>query len=166
MIKHLASIFLTVITCLSVYAQPGKDGNYIVPGASTVVNRYSQITSNVISGATTVTVNNVATDLGGLVAGDLIMLYQAQGATILTTDNNNYGTISSYNNAGLYEYAYVASVAVNTITIGCGTKNPYTAAVTLRWSRFLNITILQSVQECQLSPPNGMVPQVVSLLFT
>jgi hypothetical protein len=144
MILRLAAFFFITAFFFQVQAQTGTDGNYTVPAANTIVNTYSAITANVAAGSSTITVNNVATDLGGLDAGDLIMIYQAQGATIQTTDDNNYGTILAYNSAGLYEFAYVASVATNAITIGCSSKNAYTTvghAQVVKVPQYNNLTI-------------------------
>ncbi|MCS6820911.1 MAG: hypothetical protein NZ551_03495, partial [Microscillaceae bacterium] len=60
--------------------------------------------------------------------GDLIMLYQAQGAIIDVSNTVNYGTILDYNNAGQYEFAYVSSVSGNVITLTCPAQNTYFAA--------------------------------------
>ena len=128
MIQRLTAITFLFVCCFQAFSQPGKNGNLTVTVANTVVNTYSRVTANVTAGSNTVTVNSIATDLGGLAAGDLIMIYQAQGATIQTTDDNNYGTVSAYNNAGSYEFAYVASIASNTITLGCTFKNSYSSA--------------------------------------
>ncbi len=144
MIQRLLTFLLLAVSVVQVYAQPGKNGNYTVPAVNTVVNTYSRITANVPVSSNTVTVNSVATDLGGLVAGDLILIYQAQGATIQATDDNNYGAILAYNSAGLYEYAYVASVSTNTITLGCLTKNAYAAtgrAQVIKVPQYINLTI-------------------------
>ncbi|HYF69494.1 MAG TPA: tandem-95 repeat protein, partial [Ohtaekwangia sp.] len=144
MLKHFLTLFFLAFACVFSFGQPGKNGNYTVPAVNTVVNTYSRLTGNVAVGSSTVTVNSVAADLGGLVTGDLIMIYQAQGATIQTTDDNDYGKVLSYNNAGLYEYAYVASVAGNTITIACGVKQAYSAsghAQVIKVPQYNNLTI-------------------------
>ncbi|HTE33584.1 MAG TPA: hypothetical protein VK666_24550, partial [Chryseolinea sp.] len=143
MILRLSALIF-FLGCVEAFAQPGKNGNYIVTGANTIVNAYSAVTTNVSAGTTTVTVSNVATDLGGLTAGDLIMIYQAQGAAIQTTDDNNYGAVLAYNSAGLYEFAYVSSVAGNVITVGCTLKNSYTAAghsQVIKVPQYNNLTI-------------------------
>ncbi len=120
--------FLAVLFCLSAFnlkAQPGKDGDLTISTLANIVNKYSKITVNVSAGATSITVNSVASDLGTLVTGDLIMIYQAQGASINTPNTAAYGAISNYNSAGLYEFTYVNSVVGNVINVSCGLKNNY-----------------------------------------
>ena len=99
------------------YAQYAKDGNLIVTASNTVVNSYSAVTANVAAGATTISVNDVLGDLGGLTAGDLILIYQAQGAIIDTSDSVAFGAVTNLNGAGNYEYAYVESVSGNDINV-------------------------------------------------
>ncbi|MBT1706116.1 tandem-95 repeat protein, partial [Chryseosolibacter indicus] len=110
------------------YSQPGKLGNATIIGANTIVNKYSTVVSNASAGSSTITVNDITADLGGLAMGDLIMIYQVQGASIQTTDDNNYGAILNYNNSGNYEYAYVLSTSGNSIAIACKLKNSYSVA--------------------------------------
>src|SRR5512147_1133114 len=83
-------------------ATPGKDGARTVTALGTVVNEYAVLAADVAAGATAVTVTSIA-DLPSLTAGDLVMLYQAQGASIDTTDTVSYGTVSSLSGAGNYE---------------------------------------------------------------
>jgi gliding motility-associated-like protein len=122
----LASLFLALSFLAN--AQPGKLGNSTITGLNTVVNAYDVLAANVATGSTAIAVSNISNLFSGtaLGAGDLVMIYQAQGATIQTTDDNNYGTILSYNGAGLYEFAYVSSVAGNTISLACTLRNSYT----------------------------------------
>ncbi|MFN8258765.1 MAG: Ig-like domain-containing protein [Bacteroidales bacterium] len=126
--KSTILLIISLISYFNVIAQPGKDGNLTVSSLGQLVNRYTRITSNVTAGSTTITVNNIASDLGTLTTGDLIMVYQAQGASIRTTNDVNYGSITSYNGAGLYEFIYVNSVAGNVITVSCGLKNSYSVS--------------------------------------
>ncbi|MBT8256221.1 MAG: hypothetical protein KJO23_06745, partial [Bacteroidia bacterium] len=107
------------------FAQYAKDGNLTINAANTQVNTYSGVTSDITAGATIILVNSIAGDLGGLTAGDLVLVYQAQGATINTTNDVTYGVITSLNGAGTYEYAYVAGVAGNQITLDCPLVNGY-----------------------------------------
>ena len=137
-------LLLLVMASLFSYSQPGKSGNVTISTAGSVVNTYSKITVDVPQGSSTITVNSIASDLGGLSAGDLIMLYQAQGAEIQTTDDNNYGTITNYRGAGQYEYAYVASVSSNTISLACKTKQSYSASAhsqVVKVPQYDNLTI-------------------------
>ncbi len=130
------------------YSQSGKDGALTVSTSNTVLNRYSRVLVDVAVGATTVTVSDIndlnRDGIGYLPAGlttsatgfatnavskgDLIMIYQAQGAIINATNTMNYGSVTDYNGAGSYELAYVESVSGNTITLNCSIKLSYFAA--------------------------------------
>nr|MCU0430473.1 Ig-like domain-containing protein [Cytophagaceae bacterium] len=143
----LKSLLFGIITHVQLMqAQPGKDGNLTVTAMNTVVNVYGVLGANVAAGANSVTVSNIGDLNNGtaLSAGDLIMIYQSQGASIQTSDDNNYGTVVNYNSAGRYEYAYVASVAGNTINIGCPLSFSYTTAgktQVVRIPQYNNLTI-------------------------
>ncbi len=89
---------------------PGKDGDLNIAGAVTV-NAYGQV-----SGSAGVGSPSVTTTLTGLGVGDLVMIYQAQGATIDSSDTAAYGNVTAYNSAGRYEFQTVASVSGSTIT--------------------------------------------------
>ncbi|MGJ8549900.1 DUF7507 domain-containing protein, partial [Winogradskyella wichelsiae] len=110
------------------FAQPGKDGNVVVSAANTVLNTYSSVTENIAVGDDIIKIYDLASDIGTLSAGDLIMIYQAQGASIDVTNTVNYGAVTAYNSAGLYEFVYVISVNGNDITISCGVTQDYTVA--------------------------------------
>lgn len=94
--------------------QIGKDGARTVTGANTVLNTVTTLAAGASSGAGTITVSSAA----GITAGDVLMLYQAQGATIATTNTSGYGAVTALNNAGRYEFVSVAAVAGNVITLG------------------------------------------------
>ncbi|WP_394775345.1 tandem-95 repeat protein, partial [Flavobacterium sp.] len=138
--------FLLLLCVNTSFAQ--NDGALTVTAANTVLNRYTRVTADVLAGTNTVTVTNIAelnrdaitylpstyvTNAAGfasntLITGDLIMLYQAQGAIINATDTMNYGSVTNYNGAGSYELAYVKSVSGNVITLNCNTRLSYYAA--------------------------------------
>lgn len=104
-------------------AQPGKDGPLTV-SSTQVLNRYSPVVVNVPAGSTSVQVM-AESYLLGLCPGDLILIYQAQGANINTTNTSGYGSVLAYNSAGLYEFSYVQSVNLNTINLVSALTNSY-----------------------------------------
>jgi hypothetical protein len=126
-------------------AQPGKDGALTISTTNTVLNRYTRVTADVPTGSNSVTVydiNELSRDGIGylptgynanasgfasnsLSTGDLILLFQAQGAQINNTNSISYGEINNLNNAGKYELAYVQSVSGNTIYFDCKTRFSY-----------------------------------------
>lgn len=133
-------------------AQPivGDDGAFTVNGV-VQLNEYTALAANAATGATSISVANAgqldSATFGPLGAGDLLMLYQAQGAAIDTTDTTAYGNVTALNGAGLHEFIEVASVAGNTITLGngCnGLRNPYAAAgrtQVVRVPQFTTLTV-------------------------
>lgn len=146
--KSAFFLLLVFLSAVQGFAQPGKDGAITISTANTVINRYTRVTSDVPAGSKVVNVTNIAElsrdGIGYLPAGyvtnagvyatnaigqgDLIILYQAQGALIDATNTGAYGQVTDYNGAGTYELAYVESVSGNAITLGCGTKLSYFAA--------------------------------------
>lgn len=146
--KILFSLIFCCLASLFVSAQAGKDGALTVTVTNTVLNRYTKPTTDIAVGATTITVtainelardgntyyptgytgpaNTYANNL--LTQGDMLMIYQAQGATISTANNIGYGSVTALNSAGSYELVRVASVAGNVITLSCATKFAYQIA--------------------------------------
>ncbi|MEQ3655198.1 MAG: Ig-like domain-containing protein, partial [Dokdonia sp.] len=110
-------LILLIFVSISGKAQYAKDGNLTVSAANTILNNYTAVVSDVAAGATAIDVNDISGELGGLVSGDLILIYQAQGAVINTSNSVSYGAITDINGAGTYEYAYVESVSGNQITV-------------------------------------------------
>ena len=116
----------SLVLATTALAQEGVDGALTVTAANTVLNRYATLGANATLGATSFTVTAIA-DLsdptyGALAAGDLVMIYQAQGATVDATNTVNFGTVTDLGSAGRYEVVTVGSVSGNTITLdaSCG----------------------------------------------
>jgi LPXTG-site transpeptidase (sortase) family protein len=106
----------TVSADSGVCATPGKDGPITISSANTIVNTYYPGAGTVASGSTSITVG-AATPGGNpaIVAGDLLLVIQVQGADVNPTNDNTYGdgTASDpangnrndgYFTAGQYEY--------------------------------------------------------------
>jgi hypothetical protein len=71
-----------------------------------VINSYLRVTA--IS-TKTFTADNLSGSIGDFAVGKTVMVYQAKGATITTTNTASYGTITAMNNAGNYEFATVSA---------------------------------------------------------
>jgi len=145
-IKFIFYFLLLLSACA--HAQPGKDGDVTITDVNTVLNRYTRAAVDIAAGSTTITVTNIndlnrnspsylpggfVTNNSGFVSnvlspGDLIIIYQAQGASINNSDTMGYGSVTNYNGAGTYELVYVESVSGNTITLSCETKMSYNVA--------------------------------------
>lgn len=157
------AVCLWTVLALSVSAPafadaPGKNGARTIAAANTVINQYTTLSAAAAAGAGTITVSNIAnlnsseaTGGGALAAGDVVMLYQATGASIDTTNTPTYGTISSYGNAGNYELRTVRAVSGNNIGLDgasngtsciAGLKNSYSAgAQVIRVPQYTSLTV-------------------------
>ncbi|MCU0439968.1 MAG: Ig-like domain-containing protein [Raineya sp.] len=127
--KYFLNIFFLFIS-FHTSAQFGKDGNRTIATTNTIVNQYTTLQTDVTAGATQIVVTDVTqlsnpTPIG---RGDLILIIQMQGATITNTNDFTYGTISNYNGAGNYEYAYVTGTIGNTIQLSCTLAQGYRVA--------------------------------------
>lgn len=102
----LLSILLLLISNLS-FSQKAKNGNYTVTAAGTVLNAYTNVTANIASGATSLsvassTLTNATNLTAALAPGDLILIIQMQGADMdidlhpITNWSGNY-TLSASN---------------------------------------------------------------------
>jgi hypothetical protein len=144
----------------------GKDGDRTVNVANTIVNGYSALTA---TGTNTVTVNAIADFATGgrpaLAVGDLVLIIQMQGATIGTLNDATYGNVSDYNAAGNYEFAGVAAIAGNVITLGCALKNAYTVAGNAQVIRVPQYDTLTITSAGSITAPawNGTVGGVVAV---
>ncbi len=103
----------------------GRDGTATI-AATVTINKYARLTTaDITPGATSFTVDNI-TNLRGdapyyaqldLGAGDLLILYQAQGATLNGSDSPMFGSVTDIASAGNWEFVVVGSVAGNVITV-------------------------------------------------
>jgi uncharacterized repeat protein (TIGR01451 family) len=110
----LTSAVLAAVYVPAQARQLGKDGAFTATAANTVVNQYTTLSAAAAAGATTISVASAA----GITVGDVLMVYQAQGATISTANTNAYGAVTALGNAGRYEFVSVAAVSGTTITLG------------------------------------------------
>src|SRR3984957_3506316 len=114
----IALISLVIAPCALAY-QPGKDGALSVTTANTVINTYTTLNGAAAQNANTITVTSAAA-LTGLSVGDVLLIYNPQGATIATPNDATYGTVSALNNAGRFEFVNVDVINGNTLTIDSG----------------------------------------------
>ena len=112
-----AIVILCVSTAAEAARQPGKDGAGLV-AVNTVVNLYSTLAADAPAGA----MNLSASIPGGantldpttLTASGLLLVIQMQGASIDSSNTANYGNVTNYNNAGLWEFVTVSGSGVGT----------------------------------------------------
>jgi uncharacterized repeat protein (TIGR01451 family) len=149
--------------------QPGKDGNLTI-GANTAYASLAQVrittlTSAAASGSTTLNLASTA----GISSGDVLMVYQAQGATITSVDTAGYGAVTSLNNAGRFEMVSVLGVVGSTVTLSpaCGVAplrfSYVNGSQVIRVPQYGNLTISAGAT---LSAPqwNGSTGGVMPLL--
>ncbi len=158
--KYLSLVLLFVLGVPAWADAPGKNGSRTISSGTVIINQYDVLNGAAVAGATTITVNNISnlvspesTGGGPLGTGDVVMIYQARGATINTTNTPTYGDIT-YLNAGNYELRTVRSVAGNVITLDAssngtacvaGLKNSYSSgAQVIRVPQYSNLTVSAS----------------------
>jgi hypothetical protein len=95
---------------------------------SGIINVYTEVNS--ISGNTLVVSNSF-----GINISDQVLIVQMKGVSINSANNFSYGTITSYNNCGKYEFAEVASVIGNSIILNAPLQRAYTPAGTVQLIR-------------------------------
>lgn len=147
---RLAQLFCLLLIPATLAAEtPGKDGDVTIVGTQ-VVNEYARVSLNAAAGSTQITVDGLALNLPSLEAGDLIMIYEAQGASISGADSAAYGAITSLNSAGRFEFHTVRQVLGNVITLHdfggtcAGLQYNYTTngkAQVIRVPQFRNLTV-------------------------
>jgi hypothetical protein len=125
-VKNKIYLLVSLLTCVTLFGQPGKNGALTI-STQTILNSYSPLTANAAIGSTVVTVLSPTTFFN-FCPGDLIMIYQAQGATISTTNAASYGTVAGYNSSGLFEFVYVKKITGNTIELSSALSNSYSSA--------------------------------------
>ena len=76
---------------------------------SGVINIYAPVTS-IFSQSVSLSSST------GFIVGDKVVIIQMKGATIDTLNTSNFGTITSYNDAGNYEMLVISAISSNTIT--------------------------------------------------
>ncbi|MDP2175867.1 MAG: T9SS type A sorting domain-containing protein [Bacteroidota bacterium] len=168
--KNKLLLFILLSFYVHLSAQMGSLGAGNIASLNTIVNTYTYLTSNAIAGATSLTVNSNTMSGGAfssnLTTGDMIMIIQMQGATINTTNNSSYGSITSYNSAGLHETRCVASVSgSNIINLAIPLTNNYTASGKVQIIRVPRYTDLRIRSSSSIIAPawNGRVGGVVAL---
>lgn len=154
--KRITTTLFLLFTLLNLYSQRGKDGTVTIAAGSSTVNAYTSLTSDAASGSNTLLVASAAS----FSTGDLIYIIQMQGASTNCWINiwgninspepygNDFGRVTAYNNTGRNEYAQVASVSGNIITIDCSLKNSYTSAgkvQVLRVPRYAQLAITGTI---------------------
>jgi gliding motility-associated-like protein len=156
--KHYFICLLFLGLSLSGFSQRGKDSVKTISASPVIVNEYTHLTADAAAGATTLKVsasglNANARFKGTLAAGDLILIYQAQGAKLNgvnagvfgSPNDSSWGAVTNYLNCGLYEFQEVNSVPnATTINLDCALTNSYSdtgMVQVVRVPRYRTLTI-------------------------
>ncbi len=94
-------------------------------------------------------------------AGDRVLLIQMQGAEINEEDNEDFGRIRAYNNAGNYEFATIAGFIDNTIELTSGLQREYTMSGAVQLLRVAHHKNANIIAEVTAPPWDGSVGGVV-----
>ncbi|MFM2017450.1 MAG: hypothetical protein RL007_1106, partial [Bacteroidota bacterium] len=142
-LKKISVVLIATFTfgAGTLFAQKSKDGAETITTANRIFNRYATLAASATAGSTSITVGNIADLAAGAIGGgsnnpyataalspcDLLMIVKMQGADMNTTNTAAYGTVTNYNNVGVYEFVEVGSIAGNVITFsaGCSLANTY-----------------------------------------
>ena len=146
--------FMLLCAGLQSFAQRGKEGDYTVGTTDEILNTYTFMTVNAVSGQQFIVVDDEAM-LGGafsgpVAEGDLLLIIQLQGATVdineyattgfggnytaqesfytngFITIPSEFGRVTNYGNAGKFEKVEVSgNTSPNVIPISCGLRNNY-----------------------------------------
>ncbi len=157
--RALLGLYAILLLPAALANSPGKNGTRTVATLNTVVNQSTTLSLAASAGNSTITVADItqlsspeAVGGGALAVGDVILIYQARGATINTTNTPSYGDITNYGNAGNYEFQSVASVSVNSIglaplstgnscTVGALKRNYVSGAQVIRVPQYAGLTV-------------------------
>ncbi|MFN8777749.1 MAG: HYR domain-containing protein, partial [Flavobacteriales bacterium] len=108
---------------------------------SGIINTYTAVSAIT---ANTVTVSSAT----GFSAGQKVLLIQMQGASITTTNNSSFGTLTSAAQAGNYEFARISSISGNVITFSGNIANTYDTSGGLQLvtvPEYNNVTVTAAV---------------------
>ena len=168
--RNILSFCLVLALLLTVFFEPnlvladtGIDGDRTLAPGSTILNRYAPvdaISGNIITVTDIAALNDTVDDHytnDSLSAGDLILIYQAQGASFTSTaDDETYGEFS-YGQAGAYEFAVVESVTGSDITVSSANTPPYSCSgITKSYNTATgNVQVVRVPQYTNLTIPNG-----------
>ena len=166
MIKYSALALLGLLFSILGNAQMGRLGDVTI-SSKTIVNEFTSLTSDASVGDLIINVAQSSLNANNrfptnLEQGDLILIHQAQGASVNAspepwTGNGIYGLpqspqwgeVTNYNNCGNYEYAEVKSVISPTqIELLCGLAHDYTASgkvQIVRVPRYNNLTLTDTL---------------------
>jgi large repetitive protein len=141
----------------------GSDGALTVNAANQVVNVYAQVTGPLAPGDTAITVG----DATGIAATDLLLVLQTTGIVPEPPSGGPTPIDLTTNPVGRWEFARVASVAGNTLTLTAPLIHSYAGNVTqvIRVPEYSSLTI-NAARSISPAPWNGSTGGVVAFLVS
>lgn len=109
--RFQAIIFLTITFQIFSFAQTDISG---------IINDYTKVTA-ITSCPVVLTVQ----DASAFSVGDSVLIYQAQGAEIVNTNNANFGDVTNYNGAGFFEKNSISAINGQDIFLDNFLNNEY-----------------------------------------
>jgi uncharacterized repeat protein (TIGR01451 family) len=183
---RLAAAYLLLVSAALLFPSqafansPGKNGTVTIAALNTIVNQSSTLSIAASAGSSTITVASIAqlsspepVGGGALAVGDVILIYQARGASINTANSVTYGDITSYGNAGNYEFHSVARVSGsdigllplssgNSCTVGALKRSYDLGAQVIRVPQYAGLTV-NAGASIATAAWNGSVGGVVAI---
>lgn len=155
----LLSIFLCALLCSSAFA--GGGGTIRRDTVTGVINRYARILG-IDSCNSSLLIDNPS----GFGIGDKVLIIQMKGALINTTNTTNFGLLSSYENAGNYEFGTIEWMQGRSILLMHKLKRQYDLpglVQLVRVPQYNNVYIKDTVTA---QPWNGFTGGIVVLSAT
>lgn len=125
---------------------------------SGVVNSYYKVI-----GINTVTNSLTVLNPVGITPGVRVLLIQMKGATINNTNTTSFGNITALNNAGLYEFNTVCSIAANTVVLQQQLLNSYDLSGSLQLVTVPMYSTVTVTDTLKSNPWNGNTGGVVAI---
>lgn len=107
--------------CFTLLFVLGSFACSIAQSISGTINDYTNVTN--IAG-----VNLTVGSAASFAAGDRVLIIQMKGATINQANTASYGDVTAYNDAGNFEFATIASISGNVVTLSGILCQTYTIA--------------------------------------
>lgn len=151
---------------------PGQDGEGVVTAQGEILNRYASLAVDAPKGSAEIILNYQegpgGMSEGDLRVGDLLLIIQMAGASMVTMDGPGYGAITALNSAGLYEYVTVNRVQGRVVTVNppCGgLLNDYLSSAHVQVIRVPQYRSLRIASGASVTAPpwNGRVGGIVAL---
>jgi len=144
--------FLFILSSLFTFAQTNISG---------IINDYTKVLA-LEPCAGTIEVTNAS----AFSVDDKAILIQMQGATINETNSNNFGAITDYNNAGLYEMVTVSAINGNEISVTNTFLNAYDIVGSVQLVRMPTYNDATVVADIIAQPWDGEIGGIIALEVT